>query len=146
MRTLEFFIPYRVAPKQSFRADRRAHKDPKLVANEKALAALLCPHRPQEPLQGTLRQRLVFQYPWRRAEHKKWIQHGSRPKNTVPDYEQLCKNVNDVMESMGFFTNDAIIAGAEVWKLWCCQPGVQVYLEELGDEPYGQVGPQPATG
>ena len=153
MRTLKFFIPYRVAAKQSFRAGKAftkgggrrfgGYKDPKVEVNEKALAALCCPHRPREPLQGTLRQRLVFQYAWRKREHKRWLDYGSRPKNTKPDYEQLCKQINDAMEAMGFFTDDAIIAEAHVWKLWCCVPGVQVYLEELGDETH--VGPQPAT-
>jgi len=129
--SLEFFIPHEVRPKQSFRTARGVNYTPKAIKqNAAALQTLLLQHCPRVPLAGPLRLDIVFQFPWRMAEPKK-NKRKARPKDTKPDFDNLCKQLCDVLQSMGFFVNDSQIADIHVRKVWTDSPGVQVFMEEM---------------
>jgi len=138
---IEFVIRHAVQAKQADRSrivngNGRAfvhhYQSSKVVNNAKALSALCLPHVPKTPLQGPVRLELTVMYPWRKSEPKR-RRDRSRPKGTKPDFEQICKQLCDVFEAMGFVTNDAQFADVHVKKLWCDQAGVQVFMEEIED-------------
>ena len=69
----------------------------------------------------------------RKAEPLKNRDKGKLAKDTAPDGEQLLKQLNDVMESVGFFKNDGQIADMRVRKFWTDNVGVSVLLETIDD-------------
>lgn len=139
---IEFTIPYAVRPKQGDRShvvtDSHGnqfvahHPDPKVKANAESLAALVAAHRPAEPLAGPLALELTFIFPWRKSESQRirdrW---GLRPKDTKPDWDNLSKQLCDVLERAGFFTNDSQLADVRVRKFWGSQTDCQVRLWTL---------------
>ena len=133
---ISFFIPYEVLPKQSMVAGRNIHTGQPLCRtrkrtrdNAKALTMFAAAHRPDVPLTGALRLTLVFMYPWRKAEPLKNRAKGKRPKDTLPDLENLTKQLVDVLERTGFFANDGAISSMRLDKFWTSNVGVSVLLE-----------------
>lgn len=129
MSKLTIHIPLPVEPKQSDRSSiiqpkgggkPFVHHYPskKVDNNAKALMALLRPHSSAKPLKGPLRLVVDVYYPWRVAETKKRRAMGQIPKDTWPDWDNLGKQVCDVMEKLGFFRNDSQIASGTVNKWW----------------------------
>jgi len=143
MRKLDFFIPYIVAPKQTKnnrivkRGDGSSYVGrftPKAVKeNEAALSALLAPYLPEWPLEGPLRAQYTFIYGWLKKHRKKDRERGWLPKDTRPDCDNLAKQINDVMEKMGFFGNDAAIWHMTTAKLFMARPGVKIVVAEATD-------------
>lgn len=134
-RSLSFAIPYIVNPKQSMRIGMRGSRpcsfqDPKVIRNADALAALMLPHRPESPLVGPIKESVRFVYPWLK-KHPNKVRAGFLEKDTRPDIEQLLKQLNDVMERMGFFDNDAQVAVVEASKVFGPTPLVQIELAEI---------------
>lgn len=140
---LEFFIPHAVAPKQTKANRLMKRKDGSsfigrftpadVRRNEEALASLLASHVPAKPLSGPVRARLVFQYSWRKSDSARRRAAGSQLKDTRPDCDNLVKNLLDVMERMGFFSNDAQVCDLHVRKVWTDSPGVQVCLSDMSE-------------
>lgn len=141
-RTIEFFIPWRVKPKQSFRArrGRRGHPDRKVKNNAGALAAFAAQHLPAAPLVGPLRLDVVVRYAWRQSESKRTRELGGLFKDTSPDWDNLGKQIGDVLQAAGFFANDGQIADGRVRKVWGSRPaGVEIRLAELRDCPSPEI-------
>lgn len=132
MSSVSFSIPYVCGPKQSDRNKGRQHyPDPKVKADAQSLASLVAPHRPDKPLQGPLGLSLTVRYPWRKTEKKKWVRLGKRWKSSRPDYDNLSKQIGDVLERTGFMANDAQIACGHIEKFWTEQGGMDISLDEL---------------
>ncbi len=137
---IKFTIPYLVQPKNADRSRVVAnskgelfshHYQPKKVAdNAKALAALCAEYRPESPILGPIRLWLEFRYPWRKSEPKK-NRHRIRAKDTKPDLDNLEKQLVDVLERSGFFTNDSQVAEKRSVKTWGEQGFVSVIIEEM---------------
>ena len=135
---IAFWIPTQVVAKQGCRTAGGIFYTPKKVKENAALlGAVIAQHAPEKPLEGPLHLRLVFQYAWRKAETKAWIAHGHRGKDTKPDWDNLCKQVCDVMEKCGFFTNDSQLAWVEVYKVWTGRVGVAIEIEEIEEDMDG---------
>ena len=140
-RTIDFFIPVVVKPKQSFRAGRRHnYTDPKVKANAKDIAKYTARFWPDKPLEGPISATFVFVFPWTNRDRKQSNAHvipcpypwqGGRGQ--VGDYDNLAKQIGDVLQKQGFFANDAQICDAIVRKRKRDEPGVQVTLRELED-------------
>lgn len=139
---IEFTIYHEVAPKQGDRvrvirpknggAPFATHYTPAKVKNNSfSLAALMQSHRPPAPLEGPLRLELTFDYPWRVGEPQKNRGNGARPKDTKPDFDNLCKNVLDTMQDSGFYVNDSQIADIRVIKQWTGQFALTVKMEAI---------------
>ena len=144
MSVIEFCIQHEVAPKQGDRvrviqskgkAFATHYTPAKVKNNARSLAALMEPHKPPMPLEGPLRVSLRFDYPWRAGESQKARNGGARPKDTRPDWDNLCKNVADVMQASGFYLNDAQLADVRVTKCWTGQVALHVRLEKISDFP-----------
>lgn len=52
-------------------------------------------------------------------------------KYTKPDCSNIQKLLEDCMENLGFFNNDAQIASLIVEKFWAAMPGIYIKIEEV---------------
>lgn len=136
-RTIDFFIPVVVKPKQSYRARRGGgYTDPKIKQNAKDIAKYTARFRPDRPLEGPISVMFVFVFPYTSADRKQ-----SNPcrypwkagRGQVGDYDNLAKQIGDILQQQGFFANDAAICDAVVRKRKRDEPGVHVTLSELED-------------
>ncbi len=136
---IEFTIPYFVEPKQGDRVQvvqrgsrvwAHHHPKKKVAKNAKALALFCARHRPEEPMAGPIRLTLVFLYPWRASEPLK-NRHGEKLKDTKPDLDNLEKQITDVLERSGFFSDDAKIACKASRKAWTDQGSTFVRIEQM---------------
>ena len=92
----------------------------------------LTPHKPCKPLEGPLRMRAVFAYPYRKADIKKAAGRDMW-KDTSADLDNINKGLADVMEKLGFFKkSDGQIASLPIDKIWSANPRVEIEIEELG--------------
>jgi len=93
---------------------------------------ILQPHVPQAPLVGPLRLSASFMWQWREGEKGENRHAEGIWRDTKPDLSNLLKTMEDVMEELGFFVNDARIAAfGEVVKKWGPRGYLTVLLEEL---------------
>jgi Holliday junction resolvase RusA-like endonuclease len=53
-------------------------------------------------------------------------------KGTSPDTHNLNKLLYDIMEDLGYWTNDALVASEINEKFWAERPGIYIAIEELG--------------
>lgn len=138
---IHIHVPFEVQPKQGDRSrvisarDGRQfvhHYQPdKVTRNAKALALMLAPHRPERPYRGAIELRLTFNYPHLKSASKKKREHRT-PKSTKPDWDNLAKQVCDVLQRCGFYLNDSQIARAVVEKCWDdkAPAGLHLAIEE----------------
>lgn len=136
--SIEFEIPFTAIAKQADRSrivktgsGRQfvAHYQPKeIVEHADNLAALLAPHRPTAPLRGPLELTLTFKFPWLGTAPSRVIAAGWYPKDTKPDWDNLSKQICDVLQKCGFFINDSQIWNSHVRKVFCPQASVQIQL------------------
>jgi Holliday junction resolvase RusA-like endonuclease len=52
-------------------------------------------------------------------------------KATKPDTHNLNKMLFDIMEDLGYWTNDALVASEINEKFWAKVPGIYISIEEL---------------
>jgi len=90
----------------------------------------LTPHKPCEPLEGPLRMRVLFAYPYRKADIKKAAGRDMW-KDTSADLDNINKGLADIMEKLGFFKNDGQIASLFIEKVWSAEPRIEINLEEM---------------
>lgn len=83
-----------------------------------ALVNAMRRHVPEEPLAGPLLLEVYFQFVWRKGDGASFRAALSRPKDTHPDYDNLCKALGDAMQAAGFFVNDSQISTAVIRKRW----------------------------
>jgi len=130
---IEFFIPFEVKPKQGDRSavvngHVRHYQPKKVTSNANALVLLSKQYRPTAPLVGPLRLELMFYSAWRKADSKKVRAAGKAWHDTKPDWDNMCKQLCDVLQSAGFYANDSQLADISVKKLRTDSPGVFVRL------------------
>jgi len=132
MDRIEFTIPWYIAPKQSARfGRRRAYQTEKIKGNAAALAFYAQQHCPDEPWDCAVGVSIDVEYPWRAKDSTKRRALGVVPKTTPPDCEQLSKQLCDVLEDVGFFTDDARVAESHVTKAWTGLSVVHVKIWKL---------------
>lgn len=111
------------------------HYQPADVQEEAtALAALLVPHRPEIPMSGPLALSLSFTFPWRKCDSAKRRRTGPHPCFVKPDFDNLCKQVCDVLQRMGFYANDSQLADVRIRKWWGDSPSLAMTLEQIQGE------------
>jgi len=52
-------------------------------------------------------------------------------KGTEPDTHNLNKMLFDIMEKLGYWTNDALVASEIIEKFWAERPGIYIAIEEV---------------
>ena len=104
---------------------------PNVKEMKRIFTSQLIPHKPLEPLEGALCLEVLFAYPYRKADAKK-AQGRDIWKDTQPDCDNLVKGLSDIMEKLGFFSNDGQISMLVVEKIWSETPRIEIELDELG--------------
>ncbi len=94
-------------------------------------AALLYPHVPKEPFSKPLALNVSFFFPWRKSEKKSAVARGWGYHTTKPDTDNALKGLMDVMNRLGFFTDDSIVCDLTVIKRYSDKPCVVIAIEEL---------------
>lgn len=129
--SLEFFVPM-IPPtvthqekKISVRGGKPMVYEPQELkeAREK-LKAYLSNYRPKEPYRSGVR--LVTKWLFPQGVHM-----DGEYRITKPDTDNLQKLLKDVMTSLGFWTDDALVASEIVEKFWASNPGIYIWIEEL---------------
>ena len=141
MRTLEFRIdcdPPKSTHQAGLRIINRKSGKPfigkyptgKAVKLMKELTALFAPHAPSEPLEGPLSLKVIWVYPYRKAEPQK-NRTGLIRCDKRPDCSNLIKMPEDIMCKLGFFNDDSQIYDLRFKKYWGSYPGIEVTLMEI---------------
>lgn len=103
----------------------------KQKADQNFYAALLYPHRPVEPFSKPISLSVEFFFPWRKTEKKSVMAKGWHYHTTKPDADNALKGLMDVMNRLGFFTDDSIVCDLSVLKRYSDKPQVIIDIEEL---------------
>lgn len=113
------------------------YKSAKVQQGERDMAGMLREYVPPVPLEGPLSLEVEFRFPLLKDEKKPALDRGWIWKDTKPDYDNLAKQIGDVMERMCFFKNDSQICRATVLKKRHRSPGIRVVLSTMD---YASVG------
>lgn len=109
--------------------------DSKAVQTQNELMTLLYPYRPEKPLEGALKLKIKWVYPFRKSEPKKNRQ-GELLCYTRPDIDNLCKLLFDIMTRLGFWLDDSQIADLQFTKCWSDNPRIEILIKDIINE-YG---------
>lgn len=118
------------------RSFSRLADKPTLVAARAFWTALLAPHRPPAPLSSRVPVSLTIEvcYPW--PASYRGDRFGSPAwKTSRPDCSNLVKTIEDVLVTLGFFTNDAQVAELVVRKTHGHSCGLRLRIKTLKDWP-----------
>ncbi|MBD8005838.1 RusA family crossover junction endodeoxyribonuclease [Bacillus norwichensis] len=96
-----------------------------LKAARAKLMAHLSQHVPDKKYTGPVR--LIAKWCFPITENKKDGQY----KDTKPDNGNMNKLLEDCLEDLGFYKNDAQIASLIVEKFWAKIPGIYIKIEEV---------------
>lgn len=99
-----------------------------LKAARSKLMGHLGKHAPKEKMEGPVR--LIVKWLFPIPKSRKDIQNGQY-KDTSPDNGNANKLLEDCMEDLGFYKNDAQIASLIVEHFWADTPGIYIELIEL---------------
>lgn len=103
--------------------------DPANVKAAKSdLLNLLLPHAPSRPFEGPLKVSVCWEYPWRKSESKKARLAGSKPCDTRPDIDNLCKSFFDAMTRARFWNDDSQVSSLVWRKMWSDDSGITVQI------------------
>lgn len=128
----EFFVP--MIPPTTTHQQKKINtrgKKPKVYEPEelkdarKKLEAHIHQHAPAQPYDGALRLVVKWCFPITRGRH------DGQYKHTRPDTDNLQKLLKDVMTSLGFWKDDALVASEIVEKFWAAIPGIYISISEL---------------
>lgn len=143
MQRLRFVIPITIQPKQGDRSMVRGgyvhHYQPKNVTDHaEALALLMAPNMPNEPLGGPLRILVRFCFPWLKGATARKRAFGRWPKDTKPDSDNCAKQLFDVLERRGFIADDSRLADSRVIKEFGKVGKIIIELEEIDPIPWSK--------
>lgn len=90
------------------------------------LEAHLAKHVPDKPYTEAVRCVVKWLFPITNEKHcdGDW-------KKTKPDTHNMNKLLFDVMEDLGYWKNDALVASEIIEKFWAVTPGIYIKIEEL---------------
>lgn len=96
-----------------------------LKAARQKLMAHLSSHVPAKPYTEAVR--LVVKWCFPINGHSRNGQY----KTTKPDTDNLQKLLKDVMTSLGYWKDDALVASEVVEKFWADKPGIYIAIQSL---------------
>lgn len=138
---LQFFIPMKNPPRVTYQQKqinlelscqkrRPIFFEPERLQRARAeLTNLFAEHVPEKPYDNVpLHCTVKWFFPTKDKRHKDgdW-------KKTAPDTHNMNKLVFDVMEDLGFWTNDGLVSSETIQKFWVKEslPGIYVRIEVL---------------
>lgn len=94
------------------------------------IIGLLLPFKPELPLQGALKLKIEWVYPYLKSVRKK--DKGLKiPCTTRPDCDNLCKFLCDCMTRCGFWIDDAQVSQLEFYKYYFEKPCIHIEIEKI---------------
>lgn len=139
---MKFFIKC-IPPKSTAQASSRIlkRKDGSLFVGkmqsskgrrtQQELLTLLSEFAPNEPYTGALYVAIDWTYPWRKSETKRNKLKGRIPCTTRPDVDNLQKMFLDACTRLGFWVDDANVAGITFSKWWGDNHGISVEIQKI---------------
>lgn len=136
---IEFFIDC-MPPKTTAQSTTRVFKNKytgkmfigkteKGATTRSELIGLLYPFRPELPLQGALKLKIEWVYPYLKSVRKRDI--GKKlPCVTKPDCDNICKFLCDCMTRCGFWNDDSQVFSLNFDKYYSEKCGIYVKIEE----------------
>lgn len=111
----------------------RRYATAKVSYSKAFLTAVMEKNRPERPLRGAIRAKLVFTWPHTEesAALAKKLGVSFVPKITRPDCDNLSKLPWDVMAKAGFYADDNLIFSMTIEKYHGDMSGIAVELEEV---------------
>ena len=103
------------------------YEPPQLKDARGKLTALLAPHAPKKAFEGGVRLLVKWCFPVC-GRHK-----NGDYKTTKPDTDNLQKLLKDVMTSLGFWRDDALVCSEICEKFYSDIPGLYIAVESVGD-------------
>lgn len=130
--TIEFFMPMK--PPTTTHQEKQVtvvngkpvfYEPAELKAARAKLMAHLGQHVPKQKYAGAVRLIVKWCFPLK-GKHVdgEW-------KTTKPDNSNMQKLLEDCMEDLGYYKNDAQIASLIVEKFWAKLPGIYIKIEEV---------------
>lgn len=101
------------------------YEPPELKAARSKLEAHLAPYRPGVYCTGAVRLLVKWCFPVT-GKHR-----NGEYKTTKPDTDNLQKLLKDVMTSVGFWKDDALVASEVIEKFWADIPGIYISITDL---------------
>jgi len=129
---LEFFLP--MQPPTVTHQEKQVtvvkgkpifYEPPELQDARQKFMAYLAKHTPSKQLTGPLQ--LITKWCYQRTGKH---QNGEY-KTTKPDTDNMIKLLKDVMTSLGYWKDDALIASEVTEKFWADVPGIYVCIKKL---------------
>ena len=89
------------------------------------LQAHLARHVPDKPYTTAVRVVTKWCFPLTEGHY------DGEYKTTKPDTHNLNKMLFDVMEELGYWPNDALVASEVIEKFWASIPGIYIAIKEV---------------
>jgi len=96
-----------------------------LKAARMKLQAHLARHVPEQPYTTAVRAIVKWCFPVTEGHY------DGEYKTTKPDTHNLNKMLFDVMEELGYWPDDALVASEIIEKFWAKVPGIYICIEEV---------------
>lgn len=128
---IEFFVP--IKPPTVTHQEKKVtvvngkpvfYEPPELKDARQKLTAYLAKYAPSEQFTGPLQ--LITKWCYPRGSH-----NNGEYKITKPDTDNMIKLLKDVMTSLGFWKDDALVASEITEKFWTDIPGIYVCIKKL---------------
>lgn len=129
---LSFFLP--IKPPTVTHQEKKVHvvkgkpafyEPPELKAARSKLEAHLAQHKPDKKYTGAVRLLVKWCFPVT-GKHR-----NGEYKTTKPDTDNLQKLLKDVMTSVGFWKDDALVVSEVIEKFWADIPGIYISITDL---------------
>lgn len=144
---IKFFVPC-VPPRSTYQAGQQIlktkqgrwfiGKSSKGRQTANYLRSLVMPYRPREKMDGFLKLRIDWIFPFKKTEKKANIALGSIPCNTKPDADNLAKGIIDALQGAGYMEDDSRIYDLHIRKYYSNQCGIGIHLTSVTLDHYLQ--------
>jgi len=105
-------------------------KEQKAAIN--TIAAILAPHRPEQPISGPVSVEIVITWPWLGRHSKKVREKLAVPHTSRPDLDNIVKQLIDELVKWRFIDTDACVWHLDARKWNGEKPGVYVRIDSYG--------------
>ena len=98
---------------------------------EHDLIALIAPYAPACPLDGPVKMRIDFRFPWRKSETRKRRAMVRVPCDVKPDLDNMAKLIGDVLTKLQFYRDDGQVADLRLTKSWGDDVGIRIVVGKI---------------
>lgn len=85
-------------------------------------------HKLPVPFDGAIQVSMLWVYPWTSRHTKKQKSLGSIPKATIPDADNSCKMILDIMTRLKFWNDDGQVSDLLFRKRYGDRPRIEIEI------------------